>query len=123
MGPDTERELDTGGGGPLTPSSSMCRPPPQARVMMGPEEVLIRGENVSVNGRLVPEGASQLLPGKAAVGTRRWPRARFTSLGQSVHPQGAGQRAAEAGQLGGPPQPPDTPHGCWESAFGDEGAR
>ncbi|OWK06839.1 SSPO [Cervus elaphus hippelaphus] len=34
-----------------------------ARVMMGPEEVLIRGENVSVNGRLVPEGASQLLPG------------------------------------------------------------
>ncbi|KAI4585199.1 hypothetical protein MJG53_006733 [Ovis ammon polii x Ovis aries] len=34
-----------------------------ARVMMGPEEVLIRGENVSVNGRLVPEGVSQLLPG------------------------------------------------------------
>ncbi|XP_068828902.1 LOW QUALITY PROTEIN: SCO-spondin-like [Capricornis sumatraensis] len=34
-----------------------------ARVMMGPEEVLIQGENVSVNGRLVPEGASQLLPG------------------------------------------------------------
>jgi len=33
--------------------------------MMGPEEVLIRGENVTVNGRLVPEGASQLLPGKA----------------------------------------------------------
>ena len=41
--------------------------------MMGPEELLIRGENVSVNGQLVPEGASRLLPGKAAVGTRRCP--------------------------------------------------
>ena len=30
MGPDTERELDTGGGGPLTPSSSMCRRPPRS---------------------------------------------------------------------------------------------
>ncbi|KAM5303201.1 LOW QUALITY PROTEIN: SCO-spondin-like [Glossophaga mutica] len=34
-----------------------------ARVLMGPEEVLIRGRNVSVNGQLVPEGESQLLPG------------------------------------------------------------
>ncbi|XP_016050982.1 PREDICTED: SCO-spondin [Miniopterus natalensis] len=34
-----------------------------ARVLMGPEEVLIQGGNVSVNGQLVPEGESQLLPG------------------------------------------------------------
>lgn len=37
---------------------------PQARVLMGPEEVLIRGGNVSVNAQLVPGGESQLLPGK-----------------------------------------------------------
>uniref|UniRef100_A0A8D0TL61 SCO-spondin n=1 Tax=Sus scrofa TaxID=9823 RepID=A0A8D0TL61_PIG len=34
-----------------------------ARVMMGPEEVLVRGRNVSVNGQLLPDGESQLLPG------------------------------------------------------------
>ncbi|KAB1276572.1 SCO-spondin [Camelus dromedarius] len=34
-----------------------------ARVVMGPEEVLIQGGNVSVNGQLVPEGESWLLPG------------------------------------------------------------
>ncbi|CAK7295104.1 SSPO [Vulpes lagopus] len=34
-----------------------------ARVMMGPEEVLIQGKNVSVNGKLVPDGESQLLHG------------------------------------------------------------
>uniref|UniRef100_G1Q6H8 VWFD domain-containing protein n=1 Tax=Myotis lucifugus TaxID=59463 RepID=G1Q6H8_MYOLU len=33
----------------------------QVRVMMGPEEVLIQGGNVSVNGQLVPDGESQLL--------------------------------------------------------------
>ncbi|XP_004430689.1 PREDICTED: SCO-spondin [Ceratotherium simum simum] len=34
-----------------------------ARVMMGPEEVLIQGRNVSVNGQLIPDGESRLLPG------------------------------------------------------------
>ncbi|XP_048069099.1 SCO-spondin [Ursus arctos] len=34
-----------------------------ARVMMGPEEVLIQGKNVSVNGKLVPDAESQLLHG------------------------------------------------------------
>lgn len=30
----------------------------------GLEEVLIQGGNISVNGQLVPDGESQLLPGK-----------------------------------------------------------
>ncbi|XP_039109837.1 SCO-spondin-like [Hyaena hyaena] len=34
-----------------------------ARVMMGPEEVLIQGQNVSVNGQLIPDGESRLLHG------------------------------------------------------------
>ncbi|XP_070371679.1 SCO-spondin isoform X2 [Equus asinus] len=34
-----------------------------ARVMMGPEEVLVQGGNVSVNGQLVSDGESRLLPG------------------------------------------------------------
>ncbi|KAM8818088.1 LOW QUALITY PROTEIN: SCO-spondin-like [Rhynchonycteris naso] len=34
-----------------------------ARVMMGQEDVLIQDGNVSVNGQLVPDGESQLLPG------------------------------------------------------------
>lgn len=37
---------------------------PQAWVMMGTEEVLIQGGNVSVDLHLVPDGESQLLPGK-----------------------------------------------------------
>lgn len=35
--------------------------------MMGPEEVLVRGRNVSVNGQLLPDGESQLLPGKSSI--------------------------------------------------------
>ncbi|GAB5568912.1 otogelin-like protein [Prionailurus iriomotensis] len=34
-----------------------------ARVIMGPEEVLIQGKNVSVNGQLIPDGESRLLQG------------------------------------------------------------
>ncbi|XP_045352374.1 SCO-spondin-like [Leopardus geoffroyi] len=34
-----------------------------ARVMMGPEEVLIQGKNVSVNGQWIPDGESRLLQG------------------------------------------------------------
>lgn len=40
---------------------------------MGPEEVLIQGKNVSVNGKLVPDGESQLLHG--TIGSGRLPSA------------------------------------------------
>ncbi|XP_037691794.1 SCO-spondin-like [Choloepus didactylus] len=49
----------------ITPSA-YCPPPGHCqlvRVMLGPEEVLIRGGNISVNGLLVPDGESQLLHG------------------------------------------------------------
>ena len=60
--------------------------------MMGPEEVLVQGGNVSVNGQLVSDGESRLLPGKGAEGSRRQPRALFAPLGQSVHLPRAGVR-------------------------------
>ncbi|XP_012589306.1 PREDICTED: SCO-spondin [Condylura cristata] len=49
----------------LTPRGHCPRPGhcQLARVMMGPEEVLIQGGAVSVNGQLVREGESRLLPG------------------------------------------------------------
>lgn len=73
--------------------------PPQARVMMGPEEVLIRGGNVSVNGQLVPEGESRLLPGK----------------GQSTRPQGGAQKGSRE-QLGTAPTALGRHLELWEPA-------
>lgn len=74
----------------------------QALVMMGPEEVLIQGGNVSVNGQLVPDGESQLLPskGQSACGT---------------------QKGSKRGNRGLSWLLPPHPHCCWE-AFGNEGA-
>lgn len=94
---DAGRELDVGGRDADT-SSTMHSLPPQARVMMGPEEVVIRGGDVSVNGQLVPDGESRLLPGK----------------GQSARPQGGAQKGSRE-------QPATDPHCSWE-AFGNVGA-
>lgn len=51
---------------------------------MGTDEVLIWGGNVSVNGQLVPDGESLLLPSK----------------GQSGHTQGGTQKGNSRGSWG-----------------------
>lgn len=65
--------------------------------MMGPEEVLIQGQNVSVNGQLIPDGESRLLHGKGAVGSRTLPRTPFVPLGQSSYPSGQGTAKGAVG--------------------------
>lgn len=70
---------------------------------MGPEEVLIQGRNVSVNGKLVPDGESQLLHG--TVGSSRRPRGPCVPRGQPAYllGQGTAKGAAEWEMVGLPP--------------------
>lgn len=72
--------------------------------MMGPEEVLVRGRNVSVNGQLLPDGESQLLPGKSSI---RSSETACLSPGDSW--------------VGACSLP--SSHCCWEAASGNERAR
>lgn len=66
--------------------------------MMGPEEVLIRGGNVSVSGQLVPDGVSQLLSGE----------------GQSAHTQGAAQKGQLGTELAAASPTPTAVGGIWK---------
>ena len=72
---------------------------------MGPEEVLIQGKNVSVNGQLIPDGESRLLQGKGAVGSRRLSRAPFVPLGQSAYPPEQGTAKGAVGWEPAAPPP------------------
>lgn len=87
---------------------------------MGPDEVLVWGGNVSVNGQLVPDGESRLLHGKGTLESRRFPKVLFTLLRQSALKVGV-RRTAEGGT--GEWEPAASPTPCYWKEFGNEGAR
>lgn len=84
--------------------------------MMGPEEVLIQGKNVSVNGQRIPDGESRLLQGKELWGAGDCPGPHLFPWDSLPIPQSRGQ---QKGQLGGSLLL--HPHYCW-AVFGNEGA-
>lgn len=79
--------------------------------MMGPEEVLIQGKNVSVNGKLVPDAESQLLHG--TVGSRGLPKAPSVPRGQPAYPPGQGAAKGPAEWETAVP-PPLLQGGIWK---------
>lgn len=75
--------------------------------MMGPEEVLIRGGNVSVNGQLVPDGESRLLPGKGQSACPRVGLRRAAESSWALPPAALGSQLRSQRLLTSPP-----PHPC-----------